>query len=139
MDKKYEIIPATEEEAEFIDNQIIAFNKTKVDQGQPITQKNYIIKSDQKIIAGITTVIYHFCLFVDVLFVDEQYRASGLGSRLLLKAEQNVKEMGITLIHLDTFDFQAKDFYLKHGFQVFGILEDCPAAGHKRYYMKKKL
>lgn len=139
MDKKYEIIPATDEEANFFDEQIIAFNRTKVDQGQPITRKNYVIKNNQKIIAGINTVIYHFCLFVDVLFVDEKYRHQRLGSRLLLKAEQDAKEMGITLIHLDTFDFQAKDFYLKHGFQVFGILEDCPAAGHKRYYMKKKL
>lgn len=135
----YKVTPANEAEANFLDDQIIAFNRTKVDKGQPITRRNYVIKNDQKIIAGITTVIYHFCLYVDVLFVDEQYRASGLGSKLLLKAEQDAKEMGITLIHLDTFDFQAKDFYIKHGFQVFGVLEDCPAAGHKRYYMKKKL
>ena len=46
--------------------------------------------------------------------------------------------MKIRLIHLDTFDFQAKDFYLKHGYEVFGVLDDCPK-GHKRYYMKKVL
>ncbi len=40
------------------------------------------------------------------------------------------------LIHLDTFDFQAKDFYLKHGYDIFGILDECPQK-HKRYFMKK--
>lgn len=40
------------------------------------------------------------------------------------------------LIHLDTFDFQAKDFYMKHEYEIFGILDDCPIE-HKRYYMKK--
>jgi hypothetical protein len=42
------------------------------------------------------------------------------------------------LSHLDTFDWQTKEFYLKHGYEVFGVLDDCPP-GHKRYYMKKVL
>lgn len=32
---------------------------------------------------------------------------------------------------------QAKDFYMKHGYELFGTLEDCPE-GHCRYYLKKK-
>jgi ADP-ribose pyrophosphatase YjhB (NUDIX family) len=39
---------------------------------------------------------------------------------------------------LDTFDFQAKDFYLKHGYDIFGVLGNCPP-GHERYYMRKNL
>ena len=54
------------------------------------------------------------------------------------KVEEIAKERSANLVHLDTFDFQAKDFYLKHGYEVFGVLEDCPK-GHKRYYMKKVL
>jgi hypothetical protein len=49
------------------------------------------------------------------------------------------KLIGATLAHnTDTFDFQAKDFYLKQGYEIFGVLKDCPS-GHKRYYMKKIL
>ncbi|WP_423236642.1 hypothetical protein [Clostridium chromiireducens] len=33
---------------------------------------------------------------------------------------------------------QAKDFYLKNGYEVFGELDNVPL-GHKRYYMKKIL
>ncbi|VYU00842.1 Uncharacterised protein [Clostridium tertium] len=42
------------------------------------------------------------------------------------------------LIHLDTFDFQATDFYIKYGYKVFLVL-DCSPMEHKRYYMKKNI
>jgi hypothetical protein len=57
---------------------------------------------------------------------------------LLAKVEKVAKECCVHLPHLDTFDFEAKDFYIKHGYDVFGVLEDWPL-GHKRYYMKKVL
>ena len=77
-------------------------------------------------------------LYVDVLVVDQKYHKKGLGSKLLSHVEDEAKKFGATLAHLDSFDFQAKDFYLKHGYEVFGVLEDYPK-GHKRYYMKKGL
>lgn len=74
----------------------------------------------------------------DILWVSEEYRKSGLGTKLLREIEKIAVEENCNLIHLDTFDFQAKDFYLKHGYEVFGVLEDCPE-NHCRYYLKKKL
>ena len=49
-----------------------------------------------------------------------------------------LNQKGAKLIHLDTFDFQAKEFYEKQGYIVFGILENCPEK-HYRYYLKKVL
>lgn len=46
--------------------------------------------------------------------------------------------MGAKLAHTDTFDFLTIDFYLKHGYEIFGTLDNCPE-GHKRYYLKKIL
>ena len=57
---------------------------------------------------------------------------------MLQKVEEQAKSFGSKLVHLDTFDFQARDFYLKHGYEIFGTLENCPE-GHNRYYMKKIL
>ncbi|WP_419727432.1 hypothetical protein [Terrisporobacter petrolearius] len=48
------------------------------------------------------------------------------------------KEEKCNLIHLDTFDFQAKDFYIKNGYEIFGVLDECPK-NHKRYFLKKSL
>ena len=59
-----------------------------------------------------------------------------LGSLLLEEVENDAKSKGAKLIHLDTFDFQAKEFYEKQGYIVFGILENCPEK-HYRYYLKK--
>lgn len=70
--------------------------------------------------------------------MDEKYRKTGFGSKLLKEVEKIAEREGCSLIHLDTFDFQAKDFYVRHGYEIFGVLEDCPV-NHCRYYLKKKL
>ncbi len=77
-------------------------------------------------------------LYIDVLYVDEAYRGKRPGSQLLQKVEAQAKQFGSKLSHLDTFDFQAKDFYLKQGYEVFGTLANCPQ-GHNRFYFKKEL
>jgi GNAT superfamily N-acetyltransferase len=75
-------------------------------------------------------------LCIEVLWVTEKYRGKGLGSQLLQAVENEARRMGCGLAHLDTFDFQAKLFYLKHGYEIFGELNDCPP-GHKRFFFKK--
>ena len=135
------ILTATKEEAEFIDNKLGEFNRSQVPATQAQTGglRNYIIKDRETIIAGIASRIYRWgVLYIEVLFVDENHRHKGLGTTLLQKVEQEAKEMGASLAHLDTYDFQALDFYLKHGYEVFGVLDDCPK-DHKRYYLKKRL
>jgi N-acetylglutamate synthase-like GNAT family acetyltransferase len=137
----YNLSTATDEECEYIGDQIMNFNAQQVPFTQKTTPifKNYVIKEEDKIVAGINAVIYHWgILFVDEIFVSESHRHKNLGSYLLTKVINEAKELGSTLVHLDTFDFQAKDFYIKHGFEIFGILEDCPE-GHKRYYLKMSL
>ena len=136
----FDIIPASQEEAEVINNKLFEFDKSQglLQERIPIL-KNYVIKDNGAIIAGINIAIYHWgILYIDVLFVDEQYRGQRLGSVLLAKVESEAKAMGATLVRLDTFDFQAKDFYLKHGYEILGVLEDCPK-GHTLYYLKKNL
>ncbi len=92
-----------------------------------------------KVIAGCVAEVNQWnALHIDALWVSEDYQRRGLGSRLLKEVECAAAENGCTLVHLSTFDFQAKDFYIKHGFEVFGTLENCPE-GHCRYYLKKNL
>ena len=126
---------------EFIDDKIVAFNKKAVPFTQEQTPifKNYIIKENGRVIAGINAFIYHWgVLYIDVIFVDEEFRGQKLGAKLLDQVEEEARLMGASLSHLDTFDFQAKDFYLKQGYEIFGELNDCPP-GHTRFYLKKIL
>jgi GNAT superfamily N-acetyltransferase len=139
---KYIIEKSTRDEAGFVDDGIVQYNLSKVPftQDPPFIQINRVIKDpDGKILAGINSVLYCWkCLYIDILWVSEDFRKEGLGTALLEEVEKSAKEHGCYLIHLDTFDFQAKDFYIKNGFQVFAQLNNCPP-GHIRYYMKKDL
>ncbi|MCP5369577.1 MAG: GNAT family N-acetyltransferase [Rickettsiaceae bacterium] len=136
----YELSPATSEEAETLNDKINAFVAQQVSfHGDTEVLKDYVIKENGLIIAGIRTCFYlGECLAINVLFVEESHRLKGLDTLLLNQVEADARAMGAKLIHLDTFNHQAKDFYLKHGYEIFGVLENCPA-GQKRYFMKKVL
>jgi GNAT superfamily N-acetyltransferase len=136
----YKLTPATTEEAETLNDKINAFVAQQVSfYGDTEVLKDYVIKENGLIIAGIRSCFYlGECLAINVIFVDENFRNKGLGALLLNQVEVDAIAMGAKLINLDTFNSQAKEFYLKHGYEIFGILENCPT-GHKRYYMKKTL
>ncbi|CZP96040.1 Acetyltransferase (GNAT) family [Legionella pneumophila] len=136
----YELSPATNGEAEALNDKINAFVAQQFSfHGDTEVLKDYVIKENSLIIAGVRSCFYlGECLAINVLFVDENHRLKGLGALLLNQVEADARAMGAKLSHLDTFNLQAKDFYLKHGYKIFGILEDCPT-GHKRYFMKKIL
>lgn len=140
MKPLYDLHSLKAEEAGILDKKIDVFNAQQLAfTGKVEEFKNYVIKEQGQVIAGIKTCLYfEECMFVTILFVDEPYRKKGLGSLLLRHAEHQAKSVGIKLSHLDTFDFQAKDFYLKQGYEIFGVLNDCPK-GHNRYYLKKFL
>jgi hypothetical protein len=53
-------------------------------------------------------------------------------------AEAEARQRGAQHAYLDTFSFQAPGFYKKHGYQVFGELQDFPP-GHQRYFLTKQL
>ncbi len=91
-----------------------------------------------KIVGGLDGETYWSWLFVENLAVDESFRHSGLGSKLLLAAEEEATKRGCIAAYLDTFSFQALPFYEKHGYSVFGILDDFPP-GQKRFFLRKSL
>lgn len=136
----YIIRESKEEESELIVEKIVEYNLSKV----PIIQESsfiwinrVVMGTNGDVIAGINSKMYCWnCLYIDVLWVKEEYRKEGLGSKILNEIEKVAKDKGCYLIHLDTFDFQAKDFYIKRGYDIFGILDECPQR-HKRYFMKK--
>jgi ribosomal protein S18 acetylase RimI-like enzyme len=96
------------------------------------------LKKDNGGVGGLLANMYWRVLYIDILWVEEKYRNRGYASALLSDIERMAKEKEGTISHLATHDFQAKGFYEKLGYTVFGILEDSPE-GHSHYYMSKKL
>jgi GNAT superfamily N-acetyltransferase len=137
----YELYKNPKDAYKIIDAKLYAYNKQCV----PATQNpesidiHYVIKKNDEVIGGICTNAYTWkIMYIALLFLDEAHRSQSLGGYLLKRVEEDARALGIKLIHLDTFEFQAKDFYLKHGYELFGVLDDCPE-GYKRFYLKKTL
>jgi len=76
--------------------------------------------------------------YINLMWVKDEFRGQGYGHRLLMLAEEEARKRGAKNAYLDTFSFQAPDFYKKLGYQDFGELGDFPA-GHTRYFLKKEL
>ena len=79
----------------------------------------------------------NYCLAIDILWVHENYRKNGYGKNLLKALEDLAISKGARLFQVDTYDFQALDFYQKYGYTLFGKLENCPRPGNTRYYLSK--
>jgi GNAT superfamily N-acetyltransferase len=75
-------------------------------------------------------------LHIDLLFVPESMRGSGTGRSLMSQAEDEARRRDCRGVWLDTFSFQARGFYEKLGYSVFGSIEDHPPA-QSRFFMKK--
>lgn len=131
-----------QEDSDYIIEKLVEYNLSKVPQTQEVAYVwlNKIVENDDKeVIGGILAKMYCWnVIYIDALWINENYRGFGLGEKLLFEIENIAKKEKCYLIHLDTFDFQAKNFYIKNGYEVFGVLDDCPK-DHKRFFLKKYL
>jgi GNAT superfamily N-acetyltransferase len=98
----------------------------------------FLQNDDGEIVGGALGDIWGDWYFLDVLWVDRPLRGQDNGGRLIAAAEQHAIARGCKGFHLDTASFQARPFYEKLGFTVFGTLEDQPV-GHTHYLLSKRL
>ncbi|GAA4474311.1 GNAT family N-acetyltransferase [Gluconacetobacter asukensis] len=75
---------------------------------------------------------------IEMLALPDIMRGKGLGSHLLTLAEEEARRRACHHMWLDTQAFQARQFYERHGFAVFGQI-DGPAPYYPRYFMQKVL
>ena len=128
----------SKKETELIREALFEFNREKVgDDGHtPLNIVEY--DADGNIIGGILGGTYWGWMYVDILWVHEDHRGKGIGSKLLTEAETEAKARGCHHVHLDTMSWQAPKFYEKHGYSVIGILPDIPK-GNQKYLLMKAL
>ncbi|WP_449598332.1 GNAT family N-acetyltransferase [Niallia sp. Marseille-Q9988] len=130
-----------QEDSDYIRKKLVAYNMEQLPEKLKSPYKNisFVVKDDNgTIVAGVTGHMFWHHMHVDFLWVDESLRKAGYGSKLLAKMEQAAKENACAFIYLDTFSFQAPDFYKNHGYEVFGTLDHFPE-GVKQYFLQKRL
>lgn len=93
-------------------------------------------KNDTQIIGGALIWEHSDALYIDVLWCNEKNRKQGVGTKIMTMIDGVAKNKGLPKIFVDTYAFQAQDFYKKHGFYCIGIVSEY-MLGHDRIFMRK--
>jgi GNAT superfamily N-acetyltransferase len=73
--------------------------------------------------------------FLDLFYLPKKLRGGGIGSRALRMAEDEAIRRGCRAATLVTVNFQAPEFYARHGWEEFGRIVSAP--GVERIFMRK--
>ncbi|QMV49961.1 GNAT family N-acetyltransferase [Ewingella americana] len=124
------------------------YNKSFIPE-QSFRDLAIFIEDDQgKKQAGIIAETVGNWLKIIYLWVDESLRGQDIGTKLLQDVQQEALQRGCRYAMVDTFSFQARPFYERHGFHMQMALEDYIAdirapdeapSTHTRFYLTKRL
>jgi GNAT superfamily N-acetyltransferase len=138
MHENYQIISVEQPEWGIIGGGIQNYNIKQAGEDHGQTMCFVIQSPDEEVVGGVIAATHWDWLYIDLMWIQQEFRGHGYGQRLLELVEEKARELGAKNAYLDTFSFQALDFYKKYGYQVFGELKDFPV-GHQRYYLTKQL
>jgi GNAT superfamily N-acetyltransferase len=116
---------------------LLAFNEKWLGQSneQPV---RFVARDELGVVGGLLGHTRWSWLYVAKLWVDERGRGQGIGTKLLTAAEELARTRGCTDASLDTFEYQARPFYEKLGYELFGTLDGYPP-GYRQFYLRKRL
>lgn len=98
----------------------------------------FFLKSARgEVLGGLTGYVWGGWLHVNFLWVSETLRGQRLGTRLMDAAEAMAQQRGAVGACLETFTYQARDFYAKREYTVFGRIDDYPP-GHAKLFLSKR-
>src|SRR5438552_18175877 len=96
-----------------------------IDDSRPLA----VVVSDpdtNEVLGGITGRTSLGLLFIDLVFLPDELRGGGLGSRILNLAEDEGRRRGRRAAMLYTISLQAPRFYARHGWRGFGKIACDP-------------
>jgi GNAT superfamily N-acetyltransferase len=118
---------------------LLAFNAQVMGEagGTPFALAIREPDSDE-VLGGLWALSLWGSFYIALMVTPDGARGQGLGTDLMAQAEAEAIRQGCREIWLDTFAFQARPFYERLGFTVFGQLDGPPPA-FPRWFMKKPL
>ena len=100
---------------------------------------NFVLRGERgDVLGGLIGLLWGGWLQVSYVWVAEAARGQGLGARLMQAAEAYAKSRGAFGATLETHSFQARPFYERLGYEVFGELDGYPP-GHAKFFLRKAL
>lgn len=117
-------------------NLIRAYNQSKREPSKSEPLNIYVEDQQGNLIAGMVAETFGHWLEIEYLYVQEDFRGQGIGSNILNRAEKEARERKCKYSFVNTYQFQAPDFYKKHGYEEVFALKEYPYTGERYYYTK---
>ena len=135
-------VSPTAEDLDVIGRGIKAFNRNHLPDEVVFEEDTRFVvfakNEDGAVVGGIRALAYwNYCL-IELLWLSTEIRRRGIGSQLIQQVEAYARDKGFEYIRTETVSFQAKPFYEKMGYEVYGELTDYPK-GHTTYCLVKAL
>ena len=125
------------EKTQELENLIKEYNRSKREPSRSEPLNIYVEDEQGNLMAGMVAETFGNWLEIEYLYVREDLRERGLGSRILKMAEKESRERRCKYSFVDTFNFQAPKFYEKHGYKEVFSLKKYPYTGERYYYTKE--
>jgi len=132
------IEPPPEEVARVIHAGLVDFNAPWVDAAPTLRFAVWAADDGGARVGGLEAALRWGWLRIDSFWLPPALRGRGLGRTMLHEAEAFARARGCVASYLDTFEFQARGFYERLGYRVFGVQEGFPP-GSRRYFPQKSL
>ncbi len=129
----------TPEARETVSGLIASYNEDFVPDDQTRGEFAVLVRDPAtgKPLGGLCCRTRREMLVLELVALPPELRGAGLGTKLFRIAETEGYRRGCRGAWLQTSDWQARGFYEKLGYHVFGSLPDYPA-GHTRFFMTRR-
>ena len=97
------------------------------------------VRDDRGLVGGVSGWTWGTCAGIGMVWLREDARGSGLGSRLMATFEEQARGRGCTQVLVSSFSFQAPGFYERSGYVEFARSEGLPTAGSADVHFRKDL
>lgn len=126
-----------EKDTRIIFNGLLDYNLKKIEDKTPRDLGIYLQNEIGNKVAGLIGDTHGNWFSIKYLWVSKDLRGQHIGSSILMQAEKVAKERGCKYAFLDTFSFQAPEFYKKFGYKEVFTLEEYPLTGKRHYFTKE--
>jgi GNAT superfamily N-acetyltransferase len=127
---------ATAEDITLVKNALYEFNMMRMNDHNPNPINLFVRDESNVIYGGLLASCWGEWAHIDFLWVSEQARHQGFGTKLLNTAHDQARDFGCRGAYLETFTFQARPFYERFGYEVVGEVKDFPP-GQTFFFMAK--
>ena len=118
-------------------NLVRAYNRSNREPSKSEPLNIYLEDEQGNLVAGMVAETFGNWLEIEYLYVSDDLRGQGIGSKILEMAENESRNRGCKYSFVDTFNFQAPKFYKKHGYKEVFALKKYPYTGERYYYTKE--